>query len=507
MIFLLQLAKNFNGLFFRLPEERFFNTQKKIQKMNKNEKEKKGLKGEKRRKGRMKMKTFFKGNFKGVFRNIFTYISTGKDCINFALCNKILWSIFDDLLNRYTVKRYRLMKLNGLDVFPYTFNLLKDYPHKFNCGISVLCCLGITKILNGYFKRDENLLQTSFSIKSNMSFGEEALKHTYFFNKKKKKTLENNFMFIINEMGKINKENEEKTRPFFVAGGMAVRTALGLSRYNKPYSKNGGVDVDVFVFGKDKIGFIVLLFCRIYKKLIGCVLEFNTKLGLYELKFGKDSEKTFQFIVKEYHDTPDDVWAFSDLDCCKVGLYPGFERNEIISCDSFIRSMMLKSNYVDLNQNTATIKHDLRVFKYEILLGIQSFVDNRHPLERLHSNYIKKEDEKKWKVHRGKMRIRRRGRSWYSGYYTNGRSVMVTCYLKCLDFTRYSEGMDIFKRMETEVRTNFYWVFVTKKTQMSCACNKCIKDIKELYTREEKHPYILKSAGIKKDEDIGKWRY
>ena len=295
---------------------------------------------------------FWESNFPGVFRCIFSFIEKPTDCLALGLTQKFLWEVFNDMLNRSSVMRYRWNRLHSLPVKPYT------RPYK-------------GEIIN--IENEPNLIPPI----------------PY------KCHLDRN---VWNAMAEMNQEyhSKGKQKPFFVAGGSVIGCAHPQELLLAPWTWKNQGDIDVFVLGKNKSEVLSSLLVRIltkrgpfYTRRKGdCLLElYLHKLAPFSRMNSKAFEifkKKYQFILMAYHDTPSDVFSFFDLDCCKVGVFPG--NPEYVGCKYFERALKTRMNIWDLNQRMVGWGHMHRILKYVNRLGIHTTRQKNHPLSMVYHN-------------------------------------------------------------------------------------------------------------------------
>jgi hypothetical protein len=460
------------------------------------------------------MSNLFTDNFDGVIRIIVSFISTGKELIRFGLANKKVFSIVDDLLNRHSIMRYRLNRLNKKNgLRRYTFNLFKK--KKFVLGIHGKIIKPnskkpkITIIFTKTPKKGNGAHNLIGSLIGGFDFKKDAWEYlnlkpiigrNYGLLKKKfkgKDSPKRHYEIVIEEMEKINKESKKEERPFFVSGGIALRLSLDIDKKN---TRQKTMDIDVFVLGRNKKEKLTELFRRLKVKKIKYLLSFNSKYGLYELKLPFTNLMMFQFVLKDFHYYPDDLWAFSDLDCCKVGFFPGYEKNEIITCSSFIKFVCFKKNYSSVRMEFAKTKHIERIKKYKRLSGIDTYCGNSHPLENLHTR--KAFDDKLWDDEFKKVGI-----GGY--YYKSQKGFMFPCALNCIDFGKPNWDVDMEKTFKINIFeiSHEYCVYFNEPGEFKCLCDECKKraivhDIEKKEKerrRKRRKPQNLKTEKLEPD--------
>jgi hypothetical protein len=105
--------------------------------------------------------------------------------------------------------------------------------------------------------------------------------------------------------------------------------------------------------------------------------------------------KHIQLILKDNCKKPNDIFCLFDLDCCKIGYFPGKISKVIVNVD-FIRSITTFINYAPFCYGHTITKHKTRIIKYYLRTGIRTHIGNSpflsyyHTLKRRNNLKIKR---------------------------------------------------------------------------------------------------------------------
>ncbi len=195
---------------------------------------------------------------------------------------------------------------------------------------------------------------------------------------------------IIQGIEKINKRY--KIPRIIVSGGFISRI------YNKiPLCVS---DIDVYILGSNKSSVCKEIIKELYTKFeegeyTGDIWRkkqikvYDGIVSVYNIPHCIEDKhvhhnKELDIILKENAKTPNDIFCMFDLDCCKIGWFPG-DRKLVCSKD-FVRSMKSKLNYCGFDLRYFRLQHFERIFKYYERFGIYSTFE-QPPLMSFYHNF------------------------------------------------------------------------------------------------------------------------
>jgi len=171
--------------------------------------------------------------------------------------------------------------------------------------------------------------------------------------------------------------NEKYGKVAFVSGGYAVRKflrpkcSIGNDIYSFEYS-----DIDIFLFGESCVNVAKEILERLSLVGDGFGLRFFSRYGLVDIfkgsgDFWLEGTLIVQLIFKPSCKSPNDLFVSYDLDCCKIGWFPGLKC--VFASIDFIRSMSTGLNCDKLK--SVHKKTFERITKYNHRMGVYSRVD------------------------------------------------------------------------------------------------------------------------------------
>jgi len=378
-------------------------TNKKMEIRRKRRKRRKGRKGRKR-----KIINFFNSNYPGVIRLIFSYIKTNKECVNFSRTCKLTSDVFDDMLNKSSTIKYMLKYLNNQDRQDHSVDLFggrMSIKGEFYC--STIDEYETMPKKDSYFAK-------------------------YFL-----------IVLFIESISEMNKKYNK--RIFMVSGGFALRLLLR-SKSWKDHDKfprqhttimhlkhfhiqiDDNEDIDVFVLGKNEdkttmVKELLIIFNNkierefklpfVYKdhhisirSLDGLVSIYTGKSNDFDFEYVHRNEfiskkyvhgskkctrfknyKVIDIVIKKNAIYPNDIFCLFDLDCCKIGWFPGLKT--VLVSNDFIRSLSSCTNYSRLRAKTLPDIFMKRIIKYYDRVGVYTELKIPHQLTYYHDT-IKK---------------------------------------------------------------------------------------------------------------------
>jgi len=304
---------------------------------------------------RMKVKIgtyFFRDyNAPGIFQQIISYIQDNKTCFAFSTVTKQIWVVFYEMLKKSSNRWYRLAVLNDdssrigkgeINIFDYTVR--EKYPVlKYKDYVQTK-----EKFLD--FREKQQREKMTSVCKTLMRPGFSIDPFFKDLCKKRKK--------IISILANLNKRYGEVA---FIAGGYAL----------KMYMKNGvfengavdnEMDIDIFLLGGKKKNLeLSKKFIQELSKEYPNELKMMIRNGMVDIFNQHLQPKTVaQLILRGHLETPNDLFSFFDLDCCKIGYFPG--TGKVICSIDFIRALSTGKNKEYFKRLHFTTKK--RVFKY-----------------------------------------------------------------------------------------------------------------------------------------------
>jgi len=314
---------------------------------------------------KFKCSVFLTKNFPGIFRIIFSFIPQNKTVYHFALSCQNIYKVFHNLLQHHN----RIYKLNYL-------NVKKQRDRSFNL----------------------------YSVHRNLKFSID--KDRYSANIKE---FESGFVdnFWIDAIAEINKKYGQKA---MIAGGYALLNftkSKNWSLHRKKFLtedpirthalneiENSDIDIDVFILGDNKIKIAQELLNNFKKyhdinNKIYAKVAFPGLINVYQtsgVKFiNPRSELKCQIILKKAAQTPNDIFCLFDLDCCKIGYFPGLKT--VIANIDFVRAISLQVNYFPIIDTAITSVYMSRIRKYFHRTGIKTSIQQLPLLSCVHTHY------------------------------------------------------------------------------------------------------------------------
>ena len=121
--------------------------------------------------------------------------------------------------------------------------------------------------------------------------------------------------------------------------------------------------------------------CEIHMKYKRKLIKLNNKIKLTSCSF------YYQILLQKDSNTPNDIFCTFDLDCCKIGWFPGLKK--VVCSIDFIRSLTSKVNYCDLVFGISLTKNKNRIVKYFTRTFIQTSMCHPPLFSHYHTHYQK----------------------------------------------------------------------------------------------------------------------
>jgi hypothetical protein len=161
-------------------------------------------------------------------------------------------------------------------------------------------------------------------------------------------------------------------------------------------------DIDVFLLGNNKIKILKEILTEFEKALknmerkkLICKMVYRRGLldfyiGAYPSSYYNSAyppvktslTKYIQFIIKENAKSPNDIFTFYDLDCCKIGWFPGLQK--VMVNQDFIRSIFTYINCAPFQFKKINDIHIERIRKYFMRTCIRTTIDKPPILSYYH---------------------------------------------------------------------------------------------------------------------------
>jgi hypothetical protein len=368
-------------------------------------------------------KFFNNSNFPFVMINIFLYVSDNKTLLNFASMNKKIFSFFKDIMCRINTHYYQYKVLtNDKNRIDYSFDIYNP-PSMVNFTLNKeLFCTSLKEYeTNPYINKSFKNKVIMFNMKVKDVVFETLYKTNTFFGENVAmlsggRALEQflkpkNFKIHAKRVGK-NFYKNSKLKGHYYFQDRTLGYAKTISR-DIPDAKCCTNDYDIFLMGNKKIktaeyflselekgienkfrGDIISII-RYRTGLIDIFLKRNTKLNRIHRKKGAKvnkrvpfrMKKWIQIILKKNTVTPNDLFCFVDLDCCKIGWFPRKEKASVVCSIDFIRAITTFKNYAPYKYSMIRDVHKRRAEKYFLKTCIQTILNPLPPLMSYYHNF------------------------------------------------------------------------------------------------------------------------
>jgi len=343
---------------------------------------------------KQKSSPMFNSNFVGPVSLILSYIEDNATCLRFSRCSKLIHRVYEEMMEKSSTQVYQLKYLNSEEREDYTFEL-------FNPPSWVYTQFELPKelyrtTLDEYVKpivsefigdMIQNKILNCAIAPVNRKYGKVAmvcggfalryLTKTRYWDQHSKDTLK-----YLNEKG--------FSRTY---------RCFGANRHNEGAVKTYScIDIDLFLVGPNKLEVSKEIITRVEDVLkekstmCGIIFYFTHTDGLIQVKMnGPGPEETYfgevllQIIIKKGADKPNDVFCMFDLDCCKIGWFPGL-RSVVVPVD-FVRSVCSFVNYTNYSLKRVKCHHRKRIVRYYQRTWILTHIGLPHQLSFYHNSF------------------------------------------------------------------------------------------------------------------------
>lgn len=353
---------------------------------------------------------FWNANQHDVIYTVFTFIEDNDTCILFAQTCITADQVFRQMILKSSTQLYQLAFLNRENIKDYSIDLFHPYsdnryPGKFKLNPLLYCttikeyeqedqCVDFEHVKRLYPKLD--------SIPIDWRVEADKL--------------------LIEIIRCMNKKYGNK---LMISGGYALKKLTRCKDWVnhqhlvfadkqktlKVYDEKRGEDIDIFILGENKVQICREILREFYKRInpylnsIGKCVSIRSCNGLVSLyvenhrhhtghtyycqsnsSIGVYSEKYVEFIMKENVETPNDVFSFFDLDCCKIGW---FATGKVVAHNDFIRAICTSGNLAPIITLDISKGIKARIWKYYKRTGIPTHIKMPHQLSYFHDKINK----------------------------------------------------------------------------------------------------------------------